>query len=331
MAVIKANTPLSLAEANKRAGYDDAAAVLGELQQIHDFLDEVSWLPASHGGYNRQLQAKRLGKGAFSKANAPVPVISSSADLITEPVKLYEGDSQVDERVFKGVEDAYAVRDSEDALNLEGMIQDWIYNLIYANEGDTPDAFKSLARRRAVLGTDKTVWSLGGAGADLTSLWLFEFGRSGFFLAYPPNSGTPGLMNDDRGRHYVPAPTGSGNMWAWVRHYEIWGALVERNKRSLMRICNIETDGAANNFLDTTAGQGFDVFIKAKNWLPRAGRGAVAFCNRTLKGQIDNAAYAKSNVYMTIREVEGYGPITFAAGIPVRMMEPILDTESAVS
>jgi|GEM_PF-1140502 len=330
MAVITANTPLSLAEANKRAGYDDAASVIAELQQMHDFLDEVVFLPATHGSYNKQLQAKRLGKGSFSKANAPVPVVSSSADLLTEPVKLYEGDSQVDERVLQGVEDAYAVRDSEDAMNLEGMIQDWIYNLIYANEGDTPDAFKSLSRRRGALGTDKTVWSLGGSGSDLASIYVFEFGKSGFFLAYN-RSGTPGMRNEDRGRHYVPAPTGSGNMWAWVRHYEIWAALVERNRRALMRLCNIETTGSANNFLDATIGQGIDVFISMKNWLPRAGRNAVAFCNRTLKGQIDNAAYAKSNVYLSIREVQNYGPITFIAGIPVRLMEPLLDTESAVT
>jgi hypothetical protein len=329
MSVITANTPLSLLEATKREGYDGAVNVIAELQQQNDFVDEVAWFRATHGLYNKQLQAKRLGKGAFSKANAPVPTISSSADMIPEPVKLYEGDSPVDERVLKGVQDAYAVRDSEDAMNLEGLMQDWIYNLIYANEGDVPDAFKSLSRRRASLG-DHVVWSLGGSGSDLTSMYLFEFGRSGFFLAYPQGT-QPGLLNDDRGRHNIPAPTGSGNYWAWIRHYEIWAALVERNKRSLMRICNIESAGSANNFLDTTIGQGVDVFINAKNWLPKVGRNAVAFCNRTLKGQIDNAAYAKSNVYMTVREVQNYGPITFVAGIPIRLMEPLLNTESAVS
>jgi len=330
MSVITMNTPLSLAEASKREGYDGAAAVIAELQQQNDFLDEVTWLPATHSLYNKQLQAKRLGKGAFSKANAPVPTISSSADAILEPVKLYEGDSHVDERVLKGVKNAFAVRDSEDAMNLEGLMQDWIYQLIYANEGETPDAFKSLSRRRAALGTAKNVWSLGGTGSDLTSMYLFEFGPSGFFLAYPPGT-QPGLLNEDRGRHSVPAPTGTGNYWAWIRHYEIWAALVERNVRAFMRICNIETAGGSNNFRDTTVGQGVDVFINAKNWLPKVGRNAVAFCNRTLKGQLDNMAYEKDNVHMTIREVQNYGPITFVAGIPIRLMEPLLNTESAVS
>jgi len=329
MSVITANTPLSLAEAMKREGYDGDAAVIAELQQENDFLDEVTFLPATHGLYNKQLQAKRLGKGAFSKANAPVPTISSSADMIPEPVKLYEGDSPVDERVLKGVRDAFAVRDSEDAMNLEGLMQDWIYQLIYANEGDTPDAFKSLARRRASIGGNNC-WDFGGSGGTTTSMYIFEFGRSGFFLAYPPGT-KPGLLNEDRGRHSIPAPTGNGNYWAWVRHYEIWAALVERNTRAMMRIANIEASGSSNNFLDTTIGQGVDVFITAKNWLPKAGRNAVAFCNRTIKGQIDNAAYAKDNVKMTVREVQNYGPITFVAGIPIRLMEPLLNTETEVT
>lgn len=327
MSVITMNTPLSLAEAMKREGYD--GATIAELQQQNDFLDEVTWLPTTHGLYNKQLQAKRLGKGAFSKANAPVLTISSAADMIPEPVKLYEGDSPVDERVLKGVGNAFAVRDSEDAMNLEGMIQDWIYNLIYANSAASPDAFKSLIERRASLGNNNC-WGLGGSGGDTTSVWIFEFGKSGFFLGYPPGT-QPGLLNEDRGKHNIPAPTGSGNYWAWIRHFEIWAALVERNSRAVQRITNIEAAGAANNFRDTTAGQGIDVFITAKNWLPKAGRNAVAFCNRTIKAQLDNMAFAKSNVYLTVQDVKNYGPITFVAGIPIRLMEPLLNTESQVS
>jgi len=329
MAVITANTPLSLEEAHKREGYDGAAPVIAELQQENDFLDEVVWLPTTHGMYNKQLQAKELGKGAFSKANAPVPTLNSAADAILEPVKLYEGDSPVDERVLKGVKDAYAVRDSEDAMNLEGMIQDWIYNLIYYDSAANPDGFKSLIERRASLGNNNC-WGLGGTGDDNTSVWIFEFGKSGFFLGYPPGT-KPGLLDEDRGRRYVAAPTGTGNYWAWVRHFEIWAALVERNTRAVQRIANIEPAGASNNFLDTTAGQGIDVLITAKNWLPKAGRNAVIFCNRTIKAQLDNMAFDKNNVYLTIQDVKNYGPITFMAGLPVRLMEALKNDETTIS
>ncbi len=71
--------------------------------------------------------------------------------------------------------------------------------------------------------------------------------------------------------------------------------------------------------------------IQIKNQLPSVGRNAVAFCNRTLKAQLDNNAYAKTNAILTVREIQNYGPITFAADIPVRMLEQIVDTESALT
>lgn len=312
---------MTIAEANKREGYDDQAAVLGELQQKNDFLDEVPWMPASGGAYHKFLQAKRLGTGSFSKANAPVPVISSQADELTEPVKLYEGDSPVDERILKGVKNKYAVRDSEDAMNLEGLINDWIYNLIYAV--GNPDSFQGLAARRATLGT--YCLGLSGTGSDLSSMWIFEFGPAGFHLRYNTD-GSPGIVNEDRGRHSIPAPTGSGNYWAWIRHYEIWAAIVLRNERALIRLCNIETAGSTNNLISAP-----EKVIQAKNQLQNVGRNAMGFVNRTLKAQVDTAAWNKTNALFSIQDIKDFGPMTMIAGLPIRMMEPLLDTESALT
>lgn len=322
MATIVANTPLTWAETNKREGFDDAAAVLGELMQLNDFLDEVPWRPASHGTFNQQLQAKRLGKGGFSKALGAVPQISSQADAFNEPVKMYEGDSPVDERLLRGSLDPYAVRDSEDAMNLEGATQDWLTALVYNNATEDLDAFKSLMRRRGTL-VNGRCWGCGGSGGDTSSILLFEFSKRGFYLAYPPNSAV-GLVNEDRGRNLANIPVGTGQYWAWIRHYEIWAAIVLRDDRGLQRLANIETTGTSNIFDPA-------IFIKAKNWLPQVGNQAVGFCNRTLKAQIDNNAYAKTNVWFSIRELQGYGPITQIAGIPIRMMEALIDAEATVA
>ena len=324
MGTLSSYSKMTLAEANKRAGYDDAASVLGELAQSIDVLDVFPWKPATHGSYNKQFQASRLGKGGFAKANAPLNVISSSGDTIDEPVKLYEGESQVDERVLKGASDPYAVRDSEDVMNLEGAIQDWAYNLFYGNEGSTPDNFKSFARRRAALST--YCYGAGGTGSDLTSAWTFELSPSALCLAYPANSGTPGFKNEDRGRQRVTAPTGTGQMYAWCRLYEIWAAIVLRSERALLRYCNIETEGDSNIF-------NIQHYIRyIKNNLQSNGRNAFCFTNRTLKGQLDSQAYADvKNGALTVRDIEGYGPVTFIAGVPVRMNERIPDTESALS
>lgn len=324
MSVLNAYSYLTLPEVTKREGFDNEAAVMGQIAQNLEFLDEVPWLPSTHQGYNKQLQAKRLGSGGFTTVNGPIVSASSETDFITEPVKMYAAESIIDEKALAGLAgaDAYRVRDSEDALNLEGIMQDWASKLLTANEIDTPDAFRSLARRRASL--DDYCIGGGGTGSDLSSIWTFEFGPNAFYLAYN-KGGQPGLKNEDRGRMRLPTPKANGYMYAWVRYYEIWAAIVLRNERALIRYANIETAGSSNLFSAS------DYVKKVKNRLPSMGRNAVAFANRTLKGQIDADAYNKSNAAYSVRDIEGFGPITAIGGVPVRCWESIPDTETALT
>lgn len=323
MSVNDAYSYLTLPEVTKRAGFDNEAAVMGAIAQELEFLDEVPWFPSTHQGYNQQLQAKRIGAGGFTKVNGPITMASSETDFITEPVKMYAAESIIDEKALAGLagEDAYRVRDSEDSMNLSGIMQDWASKLLSSNEGSTPDAFRSLERRRAALGT----YCIGGlgTGSDLTSLWTFEFGPNAFHLAYQ-KGGQPGLKNEDRGRQRLPTPKADGYMYAWTRYYEIWAAIVLRNERALIRYANIETAGSSNIFSATT-------YLKSvKNQLPSMGRNAVAFANRTLKGQIDADAYNKTNAAYSVRDITGFGPVTAIGGVPVRCWESILDTETAL-
>lgn len=323
MATLTTYASMTLPEAAKRAGWDDKDAVLGALQQNIDILKVMIWKPATHGSYNKQFQATRLGTGSFAKANAPITKISSSGDYIEEPVKLYEGQSEVDDRILKASNDPAVVRRSEDMMNLEGAFQDWAYNLFYGSEATSPDNFRSLARRRAELGP--YCISAGGTGSDLTSAWVLEISPSGFYLAYPTNT-MAGLKIEDRGLQLVNAPSGSGQMYAWCTLIEIYAAIVLRNERALIRYCNIETSGTSNLF---SIG---DFVSKVKNSLSKQGRDAYVFVNRTLKGQIEAQAYADTkNGALTVYDIENFGPVTYVAGIPVLMHEGITDAETAVS
>jgi len=323
MSTLTSYSYMNLAEAMKRENYPDAAGLLGELQKNNEFLDHCPWFPATHGTYNEQTQATRLGKGAFSKANSAIPVISSGTSTIQEPVKMYEGESIVDDRILRTARFPERVRDSEDILSLEGAFQDWVKNVFYGNEGTEPDNFRSLARRRASLGTYCV--SAGGSGGDTTSAWIIEFGRSAFHLAYPPGDGSPGLKNIDKGLQRVNAPDGTGQMYAWVRYYAIEGALVLRNERCLLRYANIEISGTSNTF-------DFKTFATLRNKLQSVGRNAVVFMNRDLKGQMEAVAYGDvKNGALTIRDIQGMGPVTYIMGIPIALAECITSTETAVT
>jgi hypothetical protein len=324
MAAITTGGYMNLIEAQKREGYDDAAMVLGEAAKINQILQVLPWMPASHGTYNEVFQASRLGKGAFSKANSAMNIMSSQGGVVSEPVKLYDGESRVDERVLKGVRDPQKVRDSEDALNLEGALQDWVTALFYGAISTNPDSFDGLATRRSTLGA--YALGAGGTGSDVTSVYIMELSKRGLYMTYPAGAGAPAFNIEDRGKSLVRTAANDGDMWAWIRHFEIWSGLTIRDDRALLRFANLETSGSTGNFLDKS-----DVFITLKNKLPQRGMDAVAVCNRTVMAQMENALMAKSNMALSITDVEGFGPVIKWAGIPFILSESIVDTETAIA
>lgn len=322
MGVITAYNKLTLAEVNAAAGYKDAHSTLGELEQNNEPLNEFPWFPSTHGAHTEYYKARSLGSGDFSSLHSGVPVMQSSGQIMKEPVKLYQADSHVNDTLLKAADNPRAARDAQDVMNLEGFMQDWLYDMLYGDNIADPDTFLSFDKRRAKLGTYCKGGS--GTGSDLTSLWLIELGLRGFHLTYNRN-GVAGIRNTDEGKHPFANPDTAANTdWMWVRHYEVWAGLVLMNERALQRYANIETAGSSNIFSP-------DIFIGMKAQLPSVGKNAVAFCNRTLHGQIEVNAYNKSNAAYSLRDIEGFGAVLHVAGVPVRMWETILDTESALT
>ncbi len=315
MAKIISYQPTNIVEAQRKAGFTNTAEFLGEMVKIKDLLKFLPFLEANHGFFHEWTEANRLGKGKFAKANTAIPLISSGSDVLRESVFLYEGESQVDNRILEGVEDKMAVRDAEDASNMEGFMQGWLDELFYGND---PDGFLGLAARRATPDSDVT-WDAGGSGASCTSAWLFEFGPNGFNIRYPKNA-QPGFSTQDNGLERVNAPDGTGQMKAWTRLYKMWGGLQIKRKHALMRMGSIDS---GHPF---TAVQ----FIEMKNKLPSMGRDAVAFSNRDVHAMIEKEAWNKSNMAYTIVDYEGFGPVTRVVGIPMLIEETILSSESDI-
>ena len=322
MALIAQNKQLTLAEVNKLSGNVDTGNVLAEMAQNNSLLDELPWFPSTHGSHNETFKAKSLGTGAFTKINGGIPVMGSTGDVFKEPVRLYEGESEVDDRLLNAADIPFTVRDTYDVMNLEGILQVFNRALVYANPVNDPDAFKGFALRRATLGP--YTWSGGGTGtAGLTSAWLMELGRNGVFLTYN-KAGSPGLKNEDRGKHSKLAAD-NNPYWIWVRHYEIWAGVNIGNERGLQRYANIKSDGSSNSF-------DAKVLIKMNAQLPTiGGNRAVLFVPRALFAQIEQAAWDKSNMAYTIANFEHFGPVPMVAGVIVRPEEAISENESAIS
>jgi hypothetical protein len=93
----------------------------------------------------------------------------------------------------------------------------------------------------------------------------------------------------------------------------------------VFRIANIETAaGAKSNIFDD------DILIRALRRCPANAAGLVIYANRTVLTQMDIRSKDKSNVNYSIADIFGVPTTTFR-GFPVRQVDAILDTESALT
>jgi hypothetical protein len=326
MAVLAQNKPYTLAEANKVSGNIETGNLLADFQQRNAFLDEVTWFPATHGSYTEELRAKYLEGGEFTEINTGIPEVGGTADILKEPVKIYEGESPVPDKILQFADDPYKARDVHDTMNLEGIFQDFNKRILYAKTPGDTKAFKSLTERKNKVDAKNFVFSAGGTGTGLTSAWLFEFGRKGFHFIYGKHT-SPGLSNVDRGMLNRPAPDGKGYHDVWIRQYSINAGIVEGSPRAFMRLCNIAVDPDDPAHFDPKV-----LILSMKPYLPTPGGGnAVLFVPPSIYGQIEAAAWGKGNASITTSEIQGFGVLTRIVGIPVRPWDAISENESAVA
>jgi hypothetical protein len=320
MALITSYNKVTLAEAQRSEGYDPGS--LGELARDNAFLDNIPFYPTNKGLYNKQVQADRLGAGAFGAINGSIPTGASGTSTIEEPVKLFNMESQVDVRLLQGLtpEQARATRDSQDEMNMAGVLDGAEDAIVSGNDGSTPDSLRGLMLRRASLSA--FCLSMGGStSGSMSSAFLIQIGRRGFHFAYPPGT-KPGVTSTDKGEQKVTSADGNGSFYAWCRLFEFWCALVLRDNRALIRIPNIDT-----STYKLTA----DKVITARNVLPSQGRDSILFVNRTVKTYLDLAAYNKTNAAVGFKDIEGYGAVTHVGGTPVALSDAITFTETTVS
>ena len=109
---------MNLLEAYRRLGYENPELLLGEMLDQNDFLRVATVAPANKGFFNETLRAIKLGEGKITGINAGIPNVTSATDKVSDPVVLYEGASYVDERIFDGVTDVAAVRNSNEQIVL---------------------------------------------------------------------------------------------------------------------------------------------------------------------------------------------------------------------
>ncbi len=313
---------LTLLELAKRMNNANLLQIAEVLNQVNEILQDAVWVesnqPTSHVG----TQRTHLPTGTWRQVNKGVAKHASATKQVVEPIGRLEDYSIVDKILVEIAPNPQKFRSDEDLAFIEGMSQTFVGTLFYGDQSTDPESFDGFSTRYNALSMANVIGG-NGTGNDTTSVWVIEWGPTKCHLIYPKGSSL-GINQQDLG---IRPAYDSNNLpyEAYWTHFRISGGIFVHDDRCVQRYANIETSGTNNTFND-------DILLEALNCLPQAGGGPGTriYTNRTLKTQMDILAKDKTNVNYTADTAFGV-PVTRFRGVPVQLVEQLLNTESAIS
>jgi len=321
MAEKDVRSQLTLIELAKRADNNDLMTIAEVLTEVNQFYDDALWQPSNQLLSHIITRRNSLPSGEHRKFNAGVSPAASSTTQVVEPIAMLESYSEPDKALADMSPDKDQFLMNEDTAHIEGMSQTMMDTLMYGNRGTAPEEIDGLAQRLSTIAQNNVV-SCGGSGSDLTSVFLVQWGINKVHMIYPRNSPTMGVERIFLGED-TATDSNSKKYQIYRTHLKVYYGLAVHDERCIRRLCNIETAGSSNLFDD-------DLLIEQLNLMPYGRSGLVIYCNATVKSQMDKIAKDKSNVYYKPDEIFGR-PVTTFQGVPVRQVDAILNTESAIT
>lgn len=322
MGTLTVKNQLTLLELAKRMDPNGDMSVIAEvLDKNNEFFQDAMFLEANGQFYHKTTKRLTLPTGTWRKFNEGVSSESSLTTEVTEGIGMLDSMSKTDSALIKLATDPVKARNDEARAFIKGLGLTIATTFCYGNANIDAEKFTGLAPRNATLNTVNTR-GCSGTGSDLTSAYIIEWGIDTVHMIYPKGHKTGGVERIDKGEQLV-RDANNKEFLAMVDYFMFHTGLVVKDDRAVQRVCNIETTGSSNLLDD-------DILLKAINSLPMMGRNAVIYVNRTLKSQLDILAKDKTNVNYSIDNIFGM-PVTSFRGVPVRMLEAIVDTEDQVS
>lgn len=329
MATIGSNA-LTLADWAKRLDPDGKVPMVVELlSQTNQMLDDMLFIEGNLPTGHRTTVRTSLPSVQWRRLNEGVAPSKSTTAQVTEECGMLEAYCEVDKDLAELNGNTSEFRLSEAAAFIEAMSQEMQSTMIYGNASTAPEEFNGLAQRYSALG--QNVISGSGAGSDNSSIYLCLWGAQTAHGIFPKGS-KAGLQHEDLGLVTVETTAGvAGNrMRAYQDHWQWKCGLSVRDWRYIVRIANIDI---SNLVAKSSAADLIELMIKAIHRIPNLGAGRAAFyMNRTVFQMLDiqRRDDVISGGGLVYADVDGKVVPTFR-GIPIRIVDALLETEATVS
>lgn len=330
MATLNAN-PVSLLDWAKLRDPDGKTAKVVELlDQTNEILSDVPYIEGNLPTGHQYTTRTGLPAVYWRIINKGVPNSKSRTAQAVDQCGMLHARGQVDEDLAAMNGELSAFRLSEARPHMEAMNQEMAQTTFYGNAALAPEEFTGLAPRYSSLSAanGENILNAGGVGSDNASIWLIGWSQETICGVFPKGS-KAGIKHEDLGLDDVA--DADGNFYrAYKDHWQWKNGIVVKDWRYGVRIANIDI---SNLIGGSSAADLGELMMSAIDRIPAPKSVKLAFyMNRTVMGvlrkQQRNDVMAGGG--LTYENVGGV-PLNRFAGIPIRLCDSLLSSESAVS
>jgi len=337
--VVSATTHPTLLDYTKRQDPDKSIATIVEtLAQTNEVLEDMVHLEGNLETGHRTTIRSGLPAPTWRKLYGGVQPTKSETVQVTDTIGMMEAYAEVDKQLADLNGNTAAFRLSEDMAHIEGMNQEFTRTLFYGDEGTDVEEFTGFRARFDDTSAENATNILDGedyGGAALgtnnnASIWLVVWGPNTCHGIYSKGS-QMGLSKEDKGQVTIENVTGTtsgGRMEAYRTHYKWCCGLSVRDWRYVVRMQFKQSDITGNTYpVDLV-----EMMADACELVPSLSMGRASFyCNRSTKQYLRRQFVEKvKNSTLGMDEIGGKSTLVFD-GIPIRKVDALIETESAVS
>ncbi len=334
MTVLATTHPTLLDVAKRTDPSGKIGAIVELLSLTNEVIDDAVWIEGNLATGHKTTVRTGIPRPTWRKLNYGVLPTKSTTAQVTDTCGMLEAYAEVDKALADLNGNTAAWRLSEEQPFIEGMNQELVETMFYGNDLIDEAEFTGFSARFNSLSAesaDNIVRSGSVDGNDNASMWLICWGPNTAHMIYPKGS-QAGLQITDKGQVTLESAPGGpvgGRMEAYRTHYKWDCGLTVRDWRYVVRIQYDQEDLTKDG---TTGPDLVDLMTEAVERLPAIGMGRpVFYANRRartfLRKQIKNAV---KNSTLTMEDIAGKRVVAFD-GIPVRRVDGLLNTETAIS
>lgn len=306
--------------------------IIESLTKLRPFLADATWIECNNGTFHRVNNRNALPAPTYRQLGQGVTGTPSRTQQLDEVTSILSDKFTVDAGLVRLNGPEYRVR--EVAGKLQGMMNQIEGDVFYSSVKTSPLQFHGLAPRLdsstgTPAGNQVIKVDSSASGSDQASMYLLGWGPQAVHMIYPTGA-SGAILHKDLGELLVDDGSGTGASYpGFIDWFEWYPGLAVEDYRYVARACNLDISNMV--YTNTEIVDASIDLLHQVQWQDSSVRWAYYAPRAIVKFLHHQAVNAVKTSTLRLDDIAGEGPVLKLNGIPVRMTDGLLTTESIVS